>query len=332
LRALALLAPLWLAIWPGAAHAEERPKIMVMFEQASPAYLPRLRAELTMSGYPVVVARAPSFPPNRQEVEVLARQEGATIGLSLVEAGAGVEVWVMDPATTKTIFREVLLGLYDPRENPDVIALRVVETLRANLMEVERTHPIAATVEQPPQEIDLAPRHPSRFMLAMGGGVGYSPGGVAATGHVGMSFQWWATPRLGLSLDGLVTPEPAKLRGSEGVASLAWYWVGPSGAVYLTDPTAPFRLRAGAGVWLSVMTINSEPAPSYFTRQLVTMSAIPHMDLAPIVALSPRLTFAIGASLGIDAPSTAIQFGPRRIAEWGRPLLLGLAALSSTLD
>ena len=48
-----------------------------------------------------------------------------------------MEIWVVDRITAKTVFREVILGLYDSREAPEVIAIRVVETLRATLMEDE---------------------------------------------------------------------------------------------------------------------------------------------------------------------------------------------------
>jgi hypothetical protein len=327
---LTSIVALWIVLTPLAAFGAEHPKIMVMFEQTSPPFLPRVRAELTASGFPIVVTKPPSFPPNRQEVEVLARQEGATVALSLIEAGGGVEVWVLDP-TSKTMFREVLLGLYDPHENPDVIALRLVETLRATLMEVERTHPVVLPVEPPQQEIDLSPR-PPRFALAMGGGVAYSPGGFGATGHVAMSFQWWVTPRWTLSVDGLATPEPAKLRGPEGVASVAWYAAGIAGAVYLTDPAAAIRLRAGAGVWLGIMSISGVTASPYFTRRVETISAIPHLDVAPQLALSSRLSLGLAASLGVQAPSTGVQFAQRRVADWGRPVVLGAVTLGSTLD
>ena len=79
-----------------------------------------------------------------------------------------MEIWVVDRITAKTVFREVILGLYDPREAPEVIAIRVVETLRATLMEVE--HPRATSIDTlPAPEIDVLANTPSESFRARSG-------------------------------------------------------------------------------------------------------------------------------------------------------------------
>jgi len=327
-----MIACLLFVLLPALAHGEERHKILVLLEQTSPAFLPRLRAELGSSGFGVAVVKPSTFPPSRSEIEQLAQQEGSTAGLSLIEAGSGMEIWVVDRITAKTVFREVILGLYDPREAPEVIAIRVVETLRATLMEVE--HPRATAVEAlPAPEIDvLANNRPSRFALAVGGGAVFSPGGLAPIANLGLSLTWAVTPRFHFALDGLLTPGRTKLRGPEGETSVGLYFGGGSLGFWLTDPVAPVRLRLGAGAWASIMTLSGEPAASYVNTQTQIVTAVPHLDLGIRVSLTRRLGLNLGFSGGVSAPAASIHFAGREAATWGRPLLLGNLALETPLD
>ncbi len=325
------MASVVFVLLPGPAHGEERHKILVLLEQTSPAFLPRLRAELGSSGFGVAVVKPSTFPPSRPEIEQLAQQEGATAGLSLIEAGSGVEIWVVDRSTAKTVFREVILGLYDPREAPEVIAIRMVETLRATLMEVE--HPRASTVESPAAEIDVpGSNRPGRFSLAVGGGPGWSPGGVGITGHLGLSLMWSATPRLHFGIDGSLSPSRARVRAPEGETAVGLYLAGASFGFCLTDPTLPVRLRLGAGAWASVMSLSGEAASPYVNMKAQIVTVVPHLDLGLRVSLTHRLGLGFGVSGGLSAPSASIHFAGREVATWGRPLVLGNLALETTLD
>jgi len=329
---VAMIACLLFVLLPALAHGEERHKILVLLEQTSPAFLPRLRAELGSSGFGVAVVKPSTFPPSRSEIEQLAQQEGATAGLSLIEAGSGMEIWVVDRITAKTVFREVILGLYDPREAPEVIAIRVVETLRATLMEVE--HPRATSIDTlPAQEIDvLANNRPSRFGLGVGGGAAYSPGGLGPTAHLGLAVTWAVTSRFHLALDGLLTPGRARLRGPEGETSVGLYLAGGSLGFWLTDPAMPVRLRLGAGAWASFMTLSGEATAPYVSTQSQIITVIPHLDLGLRVSLTHRVGLSLGFSGGMSAPATSVHFAAREVATWGRPLLLSNLALETTLD
>jgi hypothetical protein len=319
-------------VLPRSVHGEERHKILVLLEQASPAFLPRLRAELGSSGFGVAVVRPSTFPPSRSEIEQLAQQEGATAGLSLIEAGSGMEIWVVDRVSAKTVFREVILGLYDPREAPEVIAIRVVETLRATLMEVE--HPRASTIEPPPAaEIDvITASRAGRIGLGVGGGAQFSPGGVGASGFLGLSLAWAATSRLFLAIDGSLTPGRARLRAAEGEASVQQYLAGASLGLWLNDPSSVLRVRSGLGAWASIMSLSGEAAAPYVDARAQIVTFVPHLDLGLRLSLTRRVGLDLGLSGGVSTPAASIHFAGREVASWGRPLLLGGLTLVTSLD
>jgi len=101
---LAVLAGAALFFVPADGRAEDRRKILVLAEQSKPAFLSRLRAELVSSGFDVTVATPSTFPPSRPELEQLAERESTSVELLLLDAGAGLEIWVVDAATGKTTF------------------------------------------------------------------------------------------------------------------------------------------------------------------------------------------------------------------------------------
>jgi hypothetical protein len=308
---------------------EGHPKIIAVLERANAGFLPRLRGELTSAGFDLVVVSPPSWPPTRQEIERIARDEGAIAGLSLVRAGTGVEMWVVDRVTSKTVFREVIAGTDD---RDDSIAIRFVETLRATLIEIEQPRSRPGELAPPPEVNVLLTRAPSRFSVSLAGGPGYSPGGVGTTGHLGLSFIGAIHPRFGLALDGFLTPARTKVRGDEGQASIGLFLVGASFRFCPVNPSGLVRLWLGAGAWVGVMTMTGEAVAPYVNTRASSTSVIPHLDVAIRFSLTRRLSLGAGLAGGISVPSVAVQFDEHQVATWGRPLGLGSIALETSID
>jgi hypothetical protein len=328
--ALACLAFLTL---PHPSSAEIRRKILLLVEKTRPAFLPRLLAELGSAGFDVAFATPSTFPPDRSEIEQLADREGAGAELLLLEGGAGVEIWVVDPSTDRATFREVVLGLYEPREAPEVIAIRLVETLRAALIEFAspRTSTPHPVFRAPPDVAARMRAEPARYTLAIGGGGAYSTGGVGATGHLDLALRFAIVPRLSVAVDGAFTPVRAKLRGPEGDANFAWYLTGVSLSFCASDPAAPVRFRSGVGAWLGWLNLTGQAAAPYVNTRADIVSVIPHLDAGLSFSLTRAVALSAGVSMGISAPAASIRFADREVATWGRPLWIGGLVLESAL-
>jgi len=314
---------------PAVAASEGHPKIIAVLEHANAGFLPRLRGELRSSGFDLVVVSPPSWPPTRQEIERLTREEGAIAGISLVQAGMVVEIWVVDRVTNKTVYREVI-GLTDDHRD-DSIALRFVETLRATLMEVEQPRSPAGEVAAPPEVQVLLTRTTHHFAFSVGGGAGYSAGGVGTTGHVGLSITGMLSPRIGLALDGSLTPGRAKVHGAEGEASIGLFLVGAS-LRFVPVAQGPVRFLLGGGAWACVMTMSGEAVAPYVSKRATSTSVVPHMDAGILVSLTQRLSLGANLSAAISAPTIAVRFDDRQVATWGRPLWLGSLLVETKLD
>jgi hypothetical protein len=316
------------------SYAEDR-RLLVLLGPSEPAFWPWLRAELGSSGFKAQAASPVTFPPSVAEIEQLAAREDVVVGLAPLEAGAGIEIWLVDRASGKLTFREVILSLYKPGEAPDVISVRMVETLRATLMEVEQQRQLAEA--SPPRALPApaappAPVRPSRFSLSLGGGAAFSPGGVGALGYLSAAFAWRVGTRLSLALDGALSPADTTLRGPEGDARINWYLAGVSASFCATDPSAPLRLRSGAGVWLAWLAALGQAEALEENRRTLSLSAIPHLDLGLHWSLTRRLGLGLDGSAGFSAPQDRLDFAGREAATWGRPLWLGRLSLETALD
>jgi hypothetical protein len=328
----ALLALLCLA-WPASSQAEGR-RLLVLLAPQEPVFWPWLRAELGSSGFAVRARNVAVLPPGPQEIEVLATRESTSIGLSLLETGNGIEIWLVDPLSHRLAFRELILGLYQPTESPDVIAVRMVETLRATLMELAQEHRTSEPVPARSHELSAAPATParSRFTLGVAAGGAFSPGGVGAIGYLDLSLGWAISSRFGLLVDAALTPIASRVRGAEGTANLDFGWAGAALSFNVTNPNAPLCLRSGAGAWLALLGVTGQAVAPYENRRTFSLSTVPHVDLGLRWSLTRRLGLGADLSAGFSTPGMAIDFAGREQATWGRPLWLGGLSLETSLD
>lgn len=95
----------------------------------------RLRAELREAGFDVVeVASAPRDALSVLEDESRGSQSFATIAINRAGSGALADAWISDHVTGKTVMRRLRVG--GNSNAAAVLAIRVLELLRASLLEV----------------------------------------------------------------------------------------------------------------------------------------------------------------------------------------------------
>src|SRR5688572_12877487 len=110
--------------------------------------LTRLRSELDALGLRVVEVSASPGDRSPRSLERSAREVGAFAALRIVPWERGIEVWIADRITGKTVLRELVVAPGEATE--DVVALRAVELLRASLLELELPHEQSGDVPPPP--------------------------------------------------------------------------------------------------------------------------------------------------------------------------------------
>ncbi|WP_437958418.1 hypothetical protein WME76_01335 [Sorangium sp. So ce119] len=198
-------APLLLALAalaagpPLALHAraddarEEAPSIIAVVCPPGDRFGLRVVAELESLGFrAAILDPAADAPASRVSLEASARDAGAIAAIRAVPSGRGVEVWIADRVTGKTVLRE-MAGDAGAPDRDAALALRVVELLRASLLEAALPAPppgeLPATPEireklrvpAPAALADAPPPPPSPALrVALAPGALLSPGGLGA--------------------------------------------------------------------------------------------------------------------------------------------------------
>lgn len=185
---------------PEAAESTRRPRVRVSFEERGTLIAPLL-AELAALGVDVVQDTVTSTPtPSPAPTSTVARDVDGTIDGWVRISASGpsrfvVEVWFVGtrPEHVATIEAD--------DEAPAAVALRTVELLRAVLVGARAFHrapppppPPAAAPEprpvDPPREPSTLPSSRADLGLALGGGLGASPGGgIVPLATLGISVR-----------------------------------------------------------------------------------------------------------------------------------------------
>jgi hypothetical protein len=313
--------------------------VALVADRADDPITRRLRAELGALGFEVVAGRRERDAPSRASLESIARSSGAVAAIRVVPSPEGVEVWIADRVTGKTVLREVVAGGAGDAE-PAVVAVRAVELLRASLLEIEAPHPPRGEEPAGPQVRALvAPAAraaadrvaPARLTFGIGPAVTASPGGLGGSTSVLATLRWWPADRIGVGSFVMFPAGTIRVDGPEGEALVSATVIGAGARWALADRSDTWLPELGAGV--SIVTTRMDGlgyTPYIGASDRVTVAA-PYLDGGLGIALSPGLRLRVEALGGVATPRPVVRFAGREAATWGRPFAVGALCLEGAL-
>jgi hypothetical protein len=268
------------------------------------------------------------------------------------EKSAEVDAWVWDQATGKTAFRHLVMENLNDSDGPSVVALRVVELLRAALMEPDQPEEGLDEGESPagPPSLDVgeigaeeegaarpavslkaSPRKHGFIGLRVGFmGIG-SPGGTGGQGAVELAVRWNPLAMLALELGGFVSVVGRDIRHLDASAS---FDVAAVRVWALWEFMNRARVRFGAGVGGGVLlawTKGTAPE-TYWVRTETGHAACFAGGLQMAVVLTRHLWLRTGFSVGLTLPDEiTVVFAGEKVASFGRPLMEGFLGLEGRI-
>lgn len=315
-----------LALAAPAAAQEPLPRVALVVETTGDPVARRLRAELVALGFEVVEVAAEGEAA-RDALETVARDQGAVAALRVVPSEQGVEVWIVDRVTGKTVLREVVTAdATAPAE--EVVPLRAVELLRASLMEIDAPHEVHGEVPPPPNLRTIVPKPrppplpPPRFSLALGPALLVSPGGLSTAGEARVAFRWRPFDRFGVSAVGLVPALAAYIETPQYRSDVSPWVIGAALDVYFARPGARWSPTAGLGIGFAALRmVGQGPQGAIDT----TWGTAPFACAGLTYAVSRSLRVGADVLAGTLFPETVVEFQSAqgdniRVASWGRPL------------
>jgi hypothetical protein len=313
--------------------------------EAAAAYaLVRVRGELVAEGFGVTILET---TPGTTSAEAMAAagQDGAsaTIGLFLSADGSEAELWVVDKLTGKTVVRHVRTATNPSEQLSEVLATRVVELLRASLLESvlaqRRAAPETAVATSLRKTEEKAARWAAKSLSVpgdpdvrfhLGGAMLWNPSQLGPAFLMAGRFEWLLSamihPRL--SLIGLGT-RPSVVR-AEGEANVQ------QGGGLLEIGIMPFtqhawcpQLTLGAGLWRTAVEgrANWPYDGSSFGQWSLAVDA----GIGTTLTLTKVLALTAEGHATLVTPNPVIRFAGHDVARVGRPMVSTTLALSVAL-
>ncbi len=305
---------------------------MLIADEPSDAVVSRLERDLRGLGFGVVVLSAtPENSGDSAALERAARSLGGLAGVRVLPAGEGSTLWVLEPATGRSVTRELSRPAASSAD-PNEIALGTVELLRASMLEL---HPPAPEARPPAAAPAPAPAAPSAPVserparLSLTGGVGAELG-LRSVGP-SLTTLWSVWLRIGGCFG---------LRGFTALPLSSEHTRVPEGEVEVRPTLVGAGLACGSerrGAWLTPRVGLGFVGARVETRGIADDPAVSHQAAAwlgggyGLLGVGLRLSSDVRLDLdatGIVLPTPAlIVVNQREVATWGAPggvLSLGL--------
>jgi hypothetical protein len=317
--ALAAAAAAGIAV-PGAVLAapdepDERRRVLLVVDDPADPFMGRIRAEVALLGVEVVTRR-PQGP-----IEASARSERAVAAIRMLPSRRGVEVWMADETSGRSLLRQVVVDDTARGPNQNLIALQTAELLRTSLF----PRP-PQLVDAPPVIVAPAPPRASREgELVSSVGLLYGGGDAGPAWQAGLAVQHFWNDRLGFAF-GLSAPfQRGTMSGPEGTADVGAVTVGPEALARFEAAHGRLFMTTGLGAALAIVLATGHPREQA-SAQLMSSSSTAYTGLGYArVTLGWRLSTWIDAGLNVVAGTTIarvqVRFAGNAAGDWGMPVL-----------
>ena len=324
MRGWSLLLLAALCLVTGHVRGEDVPRVAVVYGQAVDSRIPdRLRAELSALGMDVVPVffTADEPPPT---LDSAARGVGAVAALGMLTATGGIEVWVADRTTGKTVLREFLAG--PSRTVDDVVALQAVELLRARLVEVPPAPsqpPAEPGSKPPPTSAPVQHERAATLWLEFGPGISTGPTGTAVHAHGFIGVRWRMARRFGVDVWGRLPLTRSSIDRPTASAEVAPWLFAVNASLWLSPARANWQFVGSAGVAGAHLAISGDAQPPLTAQSDSVTTALPFVRASLARRIGKSLALGVDGIVGVAAPRPSIRFSGSEVAEWGRPLVAG---------
>ena len=309
---------------PGAALAvpegpDERRRVLLVVDDPADPLMGRIRAEVALLGVDVVM-RAP-----QGSIEASARSEHAVAAIRMLPSRRGVEVWMADETSGRSLLRQVVVDETARVPNQNLIALQTAELLRTSLF-ARPTPPASHPVDAPPVVVTPAsPPTSGESQLVSSVGLLYGGGDAGPAWQAGLAVQHFWNDRFGFAISLSAPVHRGTMSGPEGTADVGAITVGPEALARFEAAHGRLSMTTGLGAALVVVLATGHPLEQA-SAQVVSNFSTAYTGLGYArVTFGWKLSRWVDAGLNVVAGTTIarvqVRFAGNAAGDWGMPVL-----------
>ncbi len=321
---------------------EERParRVLLLADKPGDLFVERIKAEIEGLGLTVVV-RAPSGP-----LEEDARSQQAIAAIRPLPARNGVEVWMADETSGRSLLRQVIIDESPDGPDQSLIALQTAELLRTSLFpktpETHTQNPPASPPSPAAESPTAAPAGPratsataetartAEMGAQAGVGTLLSPGGPGPELHIWLSLHRFFGRRFGLAADIALPVVRSTLDGPEGRAKIGTAMAGLAFLSRLRLPPTSWFLNAGLGAAILHVGVDGEAVQTLMSSSTGVLTGAGYARVDGGYAPADWLRLGLHVLGGVSLDRVHFQFAGNDAGVWGRAF--AAAALFAELD
>jgi hypothetical protein len=322
---LALAKPLDTSAQTLAPH-----RVLLLVDEPGDPFVNRVLAEIsTIAGLDIVLR------PPAVSIEADARSEHAQVAIRKLPSGKGVEVWMADATTGRSLIRQVVVDESPDGPDPSLVALQTAELLRTSLFSTrEATVPVAPPPPPSPPiaSAALAPPAPGIAVNSLQAGVGWlgSRGGVSPALQAWLSYQRLWSRHIGIALDMSAPLARGAIRGAKGSADLGALIAGGGVVARWESERGHLTVATTLGGAFAKVLIRGQPIPSYVGESTSVSTGLVYLRVHGSWKPVRWLGFGAAALIGSTTSRIHIEFNSTEVGEWGTPFTA--AVFSAELD
>jgi len=301
----------------------------------------RIVTELAAAGFP---ASAAVVPGPVVELDGLASSHGIEGALRIRPAVEGLELWLGDPASGRSVTVEIAIPPAERNAAP-LIAAEAVELVRAGLIALSTIEPPAGPAVPLPVEVAVpavvtpAPPSPppappgpgtlspARLVIAAGPATGAAGFDLGPTVNLTLRGALTLAAPLGVELVGLVPLVPTGVEASPGSARLHLGLVGAAARLGFAPGSGRWLPSMAVGLAASFLVLSGRAAEGYRAHETTVVEPTPFLRLGLAVALTARVRLSADVLAGWMTGATSVRIAGDEVARLGPPLLAGALSL-----
>jgi hypothetical protein len=306
-----------------AEETNQRPahhRVLIITDDPNDPFMTRVQAEVSaLPGLEVTTRRSLG------SLDTDARAEHAEVAIRKVASGKGVEVWMADATTGRSLLRQLVVDESPGGPDQGLVALQTAELLRTGLI-ARTVPPPASPPPTPPSATASVLPAPSARDSAVLAGVGplWSTGGVGPAWQVWFSYQRLLSEHFGISVDASAPLHRGSISSTQGSAQVGAVVAGAGFLARLQNQRATLAGTATLGAALASVFTKGEANPSYLGSSTTTYTGMAYLRLGAAWNPAPWLELGAAGLVGTTTSRIRIQFADESVGDWGTPVMAAI--------